>query len=79
MTLSQPLMRVPEKIYDRDWAGMAPMAQRSFISENEFLVVPQAFSPAEVENILREIEEHSLEDTKQDMMDAFCAAHPSHP
>jgi ectoine hydroxylase-related dioxygenase (phytanoyl-CoA dioxygenase family) len=70
----QALMEIPQTVYERDWAAMSAVEQRAFFAENGFLVVPEAFSTAELETMYREIEEYALEKSPKEMMDAFCTA-----
>ena len=67
-------MEIPKNIFQYDWAAMSATDQRAFFSKNGFLVIPQLFTPEEVDLMHKEIEQYGLAEKKIDMSEAFCSA-----
>ncbi|WP_018407968.1 phytanoyl-CoA dioxygenase family protein [Methylocystis rosea] len=67
-------MEIPKNIFQYDWAAMSATDQRAFFAKNGFLVIPQLFTPEEVDLMHKEIEQYGLAEKKIDMSEAFCSA-----
>lgn len=67
-------MEIPKNIFQYDWAAMSAADQRAFFAKNGFLVIPQLFTPEEVDLMHKEIEQYGLAEKKIDMSEAFCSA-----
>jgi hypothetical protein len=50
-------MEFPKNIFQYDWAAMSAADQRAFFAKNGFLVIPQLFTPEEVDLMHKEIEQ----------------------